>query len=295
MWASISSDDHLCILRQNASATHPPPACGGGLGGHGHSAFTQKWDKLHASLHDTATPEQSPDPTTEGMDTPAPHDGEEIDFIASICNQFDVDLETLYAHAAKCCTEANKERHMHWKPPKGSTLPPGDIRCMMADKKEIDINGTKYSAKTANATSHASDVTIDGVTYSTSMAKFSVPMCSDIFSPMATYHVSALQHSNKMGSLIDRGANGDIAGAGCHVIKETHCFINVKGIDNHFMQKHPIVTAGGVTNSNKGPIILIMNQYALSGKGMSIHSSLQMEWYNVNIDNRSMKVATVIT
>ena len=33
-----------------------------------------------------------------------------------------------------------------------------------------------------------------------------------------------------------------------------------------------------------------MNQYALSGKGTSIHSSPQMEWYNVNVDNRSMKV-----
>ena len=33
-----------------------------------------------------------------------------------------------------------------------------------------------------------------------------------------------------------------------------------------------------------------MNQYAMSGKGTSIHSSPQVEWYNVNIDNRSMKV-----
>ena len=57
------------------------------------------------------------------------------------------------------------------------------------------------------------------------------------------------------------------------------------------MEKHPIIIAGGVTNSNKGPIILIMNQCALvSGKGTSIHSSLQMEWFNVNVDDRSMKV-----
>ena len=179
---------------------------------------------------------------------------------------------------------------MHWKPPKGSTLSPGDIRCMMADKKEIGINGTKYSAKKANATSHASNVTIDSVMYSISMARFSVPRCSYISSPMATYHVSALQHSNKVGALINHGANGGIVGADCHVIKEMHPFINVEGIENHVMEKCPIVTAGGITNLNKGPIILIMNQYALSGKGASIHSSLQMEWYNVDVDNRSMKV-----
>ena len=57
---------------------------------------------------------------------------------------------------------------------------------MMADKKEIDINGTKYSVKKAScATFHASNVTIDGVTYSINMARFSIPTSSDISSLMA--------------------------------------------------------------------------------------------------------------
>ena len=62
---------------------------------------------------------------------------------------------------------------------------------MMADKKEININGTKYSVKKANATSHASEFTIDGVMYFINMARFSIPMSSEISSPMAAYHVSA--------------------------------------------------------------------------------------------------------
>ena len=72
--------------------------------------------KLCASPHDTATPEQSPGPTMEDLDTPAPHNGEDLDFIDSICNQFDVDLETLYAHAAKHHTghtEVNKQGKAH--------------------------------------------------------------------------------------------------------------------------------------------------------------------------------------
>ena len=89
----------------------------------GHGTFAQKWDKLHAYLHNIKPCDHSSDLTTEGMDTPEPHDGEELDFIDNICNQFDVDLETLYAHATKQCTDANKESHKHWKPPKGSTLP----------------------------------------------------------------------------------------------------------------------------------------------------------------------------
>ena len=119
---------------------------------------------LRAYLHDIKPPDHSSDQTTEDIDTPEPQDGEELDFIDSVCNQFDVDLETLYAHAAKWHTDVNKKRHKHWKPPKGSTLPLSDIQCMMADKKEIDINGAKYSIKKANATSHASNITINGVT-----------------------------------------------------------------------------------------------------------------------------------
>ena len=79
----------------------------------------------------------------ETTDTTKPQDGEDPDLVDSVCNHFDVNLETLYAHVAKHCTNVNKEKHKHWKPPKGSTLPLGEIHCMMADKEEININGTK--------------------------------------------------------------------------------------------------------------------------------------------------------
>ena len=113
LWASILCDDCPHILEQNALANHPPPAHGGSLGGHGCGTFAQKWEKSCASLHDIAPPEHSPDPTTEGLDTPVPHNGEELDFINSICNQFDVDLETLYAHAAKFHTDINTRTQLN--------------------------------------------------------------------------------------------------------------------------------------------------------------------------------------
>jgi hypothetical protein len=52
-----------------------------------------------------------------------------------------------------------------------------------------------------------------------------------------------------------------------------------------------LITAGAVTHSNRGPVILIMHQYAHSGKGHSIHSSPQLEWNSVNIDNKSARVS----
>jgi hypothetical protein len=56
------------------------------------------------------------------------------------------------------------------------------------------------------------------------------------------------------------------------------------------MERRRLVTAGAVTHSNHGPVILIMHQYAHSGKGHSIHSSPQLEWNGVNIDNKSARV-----
>jgi len=101
----------------------------------------------------------------------------------------------------------------------------------MADKTDIDINGAKYSIKKADSTAQHSDVKIEGVTYSISMA-------------LITYHVSASRHSTKLGLLVDRGANGGIAGEDCCVIKTMMRYVNVEGINNHVMEKHPIVMGG---------------------------------------------------
>ena len=73
---------------------------------------------------------------------------------------------------------ANKGKHQHWRPPKGSTLALYGIHHIMADKKEIDINGMKYSValKKVDTTPQASDVTINGVTYSINMMNLSIPL-----------------------------------------------------------------------------------------------------------------------
>jgi hypothetical protein len=56
------------------------------------------------------------------------------------------------------------------------------------------------------------------------------------------------------------------------------------------MERRRLVTAGAVTHSNRGPVILIMHQYAHSGKGHSIHSSPQLEWNDIDIDDKSARV-----
>jgi hypothetical protein len=52
----------------------------------------------------------------------------------------------------------------------------------------------------------------------------------------------------------------------------------------------PIIIAGGVINTQRGPAIAILNQYAYIGKGKTIHSSGQLEWFGQDVNERSVKV-----
>ena len=91
-------------------------------------------------------------------------------------------------------------------------------------------------------------------------------------------------------SLVDRGANGGIAGNDLRVITRSSRRVDVQGIDNHQLCGMPICTAGGVITTNIGPMIAIFHQYALHGTGPSIHSSGQWESYGNNVDDRSFRV-----
>ncbi len=88
-------------------------------------------------------------------------------------------------------------------------------------------------------------------------------------------------------ALVDRGANGGIAGDDVCIISDSGCQVDVQGIDNHQIVDIPIVTAGAVVNTQRGKVIIIMNQYAWKKKGKTIHSSHQMEWYKQDVDVKS--------
>ena len=54
------------------------------------------------------------------------------------------------------------------------------------------------------------------------------------------------------------------------------------------------MTAGGVTKTQKGEVILILHQYAYVGKSAFIHSSAQIEAYKNHVDDRAIVVVPVI-
>ena len=99
------------------------------------------------------------------------------------------------------------------------------------------------------------------------------------------------QHANHTNQqLVDRGANGGLAGSDMRVIHKTHCKINIQGIDNHEVTGLDVVTAATLLNTSQGKVIGIFNEYAYRGKGSSIHSSGQLEWFKTNVDEKSVKV-----
>lgn len=68
-------------------------------------------------------------------------------------------------------------------------------------------------------------------------------------------------------------------------------FVNICGIDNHEITEIPIVTAGGVVCTQHGDVIAIMHQYAWHGKGKTIHSSGQLEFFQNDVNDKSVKVS----
>ena len=98
------------------------------------------------------------------------------------------------------------------------------------------------------------------------------------------------QHANHTNQqLVDRGANGGLAGSDMQVIHKTHRKINIQGIDNHEFTGLDVVTAATLLNTSQGKAIGLFNGYAYLGKGSSIHSSGQHERFKTNVDEKSVK------
>ena len=75
-----------------------------------------------------------------------------------------------------------------------------------------------------------------------------------------------------------------------HVIHRTYRKISIQGIDNHEVTGLDVVTAATLLNTPQGKVIGIFNEYAYLWKGSSIHSSGQLELFQTNVDETSVKV-----
>ena len=90
-----------------------------------------------------------------------------------------------------------------------------------------------------------------------------------------TYNMSTGNITKSTSSLVDRGANGGMAGSDVRLLEASDRFADITGIDEHSLMNLRISTVSGVAQSHQGPVCLIMHQYAYHGKGKTIHSSGQ--------------------
>ena len=103
------------------------------------------------------------------------------------------------------------------------------------------------------------------------------------------YHVSK-HSSSHYGSLIDRVANGGLAGSDVRILERTGRTVSVTGIDNHELPGLDIVTRDALLHTNHGKVVLIMHEYAYYGRGNTIHSPGQIEWFQNTGDDKSFHV-----
>ena len=101
-----------------------------------------------------------------------------------------------------------------------------------------------------------------------------------------TYHV-ANHDTTVSGALVDRGANGSLAGSDVRLIEfDAFRFADITGINDTEVKGLKIATVAAVTTTQAGPVVLIIHQAAYMGKGKTIFSSAQMEHFRTTVNDR---------
>ena len=90
------------------------------------------------------------------------------------------------------------------------------------------------------------------------------------------------------------GANGGVSGSDMRVIKTyPGRKVDIRSVDNHQISSIPLSTAGGVTATITGEVIVIKYQHACHDQNKTIHSYPQIEHYKKIVDYLSIKVGGV--
>ena len=124
------------------------------------------------------------------------------------------------------------------------------------------------------------------------MTMFSIPKNSvnphEVYSH-EVYQVSKHSVRSPRGAMVDRGANGGIAGNDCKIVELSGRRIDVTGINNHQISQIPVGTVAAHAVSQRGEVILIMHQYAIHQENRTIHSCVQLEHFGNMVEDRSLK------
>ena len=74
------------------------------------------------------------------------------------------------------------------------------------------------------------------------------------------------------------------------ILERTGRTVSATGIGNHDIPGLDLVTCAALLNTNHGKVIIIMHEYAYYGRGNTIHSPGQNEWFQNTCDDKSFHV-----
>ena len=85
-----------------------------------------------------------------------------------------------------------------------------------------------------------------------------------------------------MGTLVDSGANGGMAGSDTQVLSMVpHAHVDITGVGGSVMERLPLVQCASVIETtDEGHIVLIMSQYTHKPDSKTIHSKSQLEHFS---------------
>ncbi len=108
---------------------------------------------------------------------------------------------------------------------------------------------------------------------------------------IVTYNVSKNLRMDGISALVDRGSNGIVSGADTRIMDKpcADSVVHIQGLDQHQVNNVPLVTAGGVVQTQHGPAIAIMHNSAHTGKGHTILSAIQLEEFGCEVDDRCIR------
>ena len=274
---------------QASFARNPPPFLDNASWQQLDDTSRRAWANLsnHAKkviLSATGTTPTRPPPSNSGRPPPPPprrqanlHDMSGADFLAhsqDVSMGSDETGTLIPAHEP----EAPSNDMLLANLTKQSAMKPGELQRVMSDKMAAVPATKRQPPQPPPQQVKQHEFVINGVKY------------RSVNNHTITYSVTKVQTRRHL-TLVDRGANGGIAGDDVRVINRAPGrTVDVQGIDNHQVTDIPIVTSLGFIQTQRGPAIAVMNQQAYIGKGQSILSSGQMEHFKIHVDDKSIKV-----
>ena len=79
-------------------------------------------------------------------------------------------------------------------------------------------------------------------------------------------------------------------GADVHVLERTCRKVSVTGIDDHELPGLDIVTCVALIQTKLGKVSMLMHEYAYYGRGNTIPSPCQIEWFKNTCEDKSHHV-----